>query len=327
MSSFHYGSAGKEAQEDDVYGGFSDDEADRFDGIFGEEEDNGSSSDTNDSSSEDRPGGENVHQNILRLVQGEPVWTGEELNIVAELKDRWFRGTSEEQKEVVEEAVKAIIAIRPRDVTTLRKKVHKWLKRQAGKRYSYGPGNRPSLQTVLAYYKEAEVTAAVKRKYGVSPGGKRGPFLGHWKRELGRLQKELKTDPALQEEYKQLEAARVEWTRKGPPRERRKKRVKAIPHNICQKFRADTEKQNGGKKCEHDGDGVCREDVFRVGSKMCHLCRFHQHKQYTLRGTVSQPQCWNAKKLRDLKAMTTIKVLVRGKSLSSTINRRSYPWH
>ena len=65
MSSFHYGSAGKEAQEDDVYGGFSDDEADRFDGIFGEEEDNGSSSDTNDSSSEDRPGGENVHQNIL----------------------------------------------------------------------------------------------------------------------------------------------------------------------------------------------------------------------------------------------------------------------
>src|ERR1700759_5042255 len=179
MSSFHYGSAGKEAQEDDVYGGFSDNEADRFDGIFGEEEDNGGSGETNDSSSEDRP-----------------VWTSEELNIVAELKDRWFRGTSEEQKEVVEEAVKAIIAIRPRDVTTLRKKVHKWLKRRARKRYSYGPGNRPSLQTVLAYYKEAEVTTAMKRKYGVSPGGKRGPFLGHWKRELGRLQKELKTDPA-----------------------------------------------------------------------------------------------------------------------------------
>jgi hypothetical protein len=238
MLSLNYGSAKKEVQDEVPYTGFlnQDDGSDDLphddvssDESSDEKEDDDDSSGSSSSRVYDRCEDNVPAHGIIRIPQGNPVWTGQELNIVAELKDRWFHGTSDEQTMVVEEAVNALNNIEPRDVVNLRKKVQKWLKKRAGKRLSYGPGHRPSLQTVLAYYKEAEVTETVRKTHGVVPGGKRSPFLGLWKRELGRLQKALKTEPSRKEEYEKLEAAREGWTRKGPPRERQKKYVQCRP--------------------------------------------------------------------------------------------------
>ena len=185
-----------------------------------DDDDTESSNSGNEGDSEDNePPGDNA----IQLPQSNPVWTGEELMVVASLKDRWFLGTSEEQQEVLEEGVKALMELEPRDPVKLKKKLARWLKRRARKRQSYGPGTRPSFQTVLAYYKEAEVTENVWIKHGVRPGGKNSPFLGLWKKELSLLQRSLKTDPDQKHEHHHMEAARQDWTTRGPPRERRKR--------------------------------------------------------------------------------------------------------
>jgi hypothetical protein len=263
MSSPDHGSVGKEAQEEMSWKGFcTDEEADDSapSDESSEEVDDGVKTGTNGESPEADTSEENrLDGGIIRIVPGEPVWTGQELHILGELKDRWFRGKAEEQKAVVEEAVNALNNIQPRDTVTMRRKVQKWLKRRAGKRNNYGPGNRPSLQTVLAYYKEAEVTATVLRKYGIVPTGKKGPFLGLWKKELGLLQRALKTDPAMKEEYERLEATRGEWTTKGPPRERRQRYVKNIP---CWDLGVEIETQDGGKESNENGHGVRRTNVL-----------------------------------------------------------------
>jgi hypothetical protein len=213
MSLVNYESGADESYDDAPFAGFGDidDDGDRT-------TDSSSSEDEENSEDEEGSG-----KNVIQVSQGVPLWTGEELKIVAELKDRWFQGTSEEQKNVVEEGVKALVDLEARDAVTAKKKLIKWLKRRAGKRLGYGPGNRPSFQTVLAYYMEAEVTEKVRTTHGVVPGGKRSPFLGLWKKELGILQRTLKTDPDRKKDYDRLEASRDNWTTRGPPRERRKK--------------------------------------------------------------------------------------------------------
>jgi len=87
-----------------------------------------------DYGSADKEAREVPYKGFLNEVDDVPYkGTGQELKVIVEVKDQWFYGTSEEQKEVVEEAVKALIAIEPRDPVMIQKKVHKWLKRWAGK--------------------------------------------------------------------------------------------------------------------------------------------------------------------------------------------------
>lgn len=225
---------GFHSNEDEVFEGVSfpepfhsdDDDAVKNSSSSSEENGDDDDSDTESSSSGDEGDNEDNDpsgNNTIQVSQVNPVWTGEELVVVSSLKDRWFLGTSEEQQEVLEEGVKALMELEPQDPVRLKKKLGRWLRRRAGKRRSYGPGTRPSFQTVLAYYKEAEVTENVWVKHGVRPGGKNSPFLGLWKKELSLLQKTLKTDPDKKHEYDRLEAARQDWTTKGPPRERQKR--------------------------------------------------------------------------------------------------------
>lgn len=208
MSPLDYGNSSDDSHEEEPYEGFCQEEDD---------------SERTQSSSSENERSEEGGDNVIRVSQGIPVWTGVELKIVADLKDRWFHGTSDDQKHVLDEGVKALVDLEHRDPVTTRKKLAKWLRRRAGKRLNYGPGNRPSFQTVLAYYKEAEVAETVRRVHGVVAGGKNSPFLGLWKKELGQLQRALKTDPDRKQDFDWLESAREEWMRRGPPRDRRKK--------------------------------------------------------------------------------------------------------
>jgi len=85
-----------------------------------------------------------------------------------------------------------------------------------------------------------EVTETVRQKHGIVPGGRKSPFLGLWKKELGQLQKALRTHLAQKKEYEQLEAAREEWTRRGPPWEHQKRYMKGSPLLFTSAFTIET---------------------------------------------------------------------------------------
>ena len=152
-----------------------------------------------------------------------PVWSGQQLLILCPMKDRWFEGDVEEQKTIIKEAVKELLKLQPQDKTILERKVTRWLKRKTSKRKRYGPGIRPTFQTVVGYYMDAELTNAVYQDHGVQPGDKSKRFVGLYKTALAKLMHDIRDNPKRSKDWAKMEEARTKWMRNGPPPDRKRK--------------------------------------------------------------------------------------------------------
>ena len=172
-------------------------------------------SDCDGDDSDEEPAG------VVLVTQDQAVWTHDKLEVLSPYKDEWVEATREEQGTIVENAIKQLLALRKQDPGPLRKKVKAWLQRKMKKRRTYGPGKAPLLHTIIAWYKDAELTKLLKEKHDVVPGDK-GRFIGLWKTELTAMVNELKNDPSKKKELKRMEDKRTRWTEKGPPPDRRK---------------------------------------------------------------------------------------------------------
>ena len=155
------------------------------------------------------------------ITQDQAMWTIDELEILSMFKDEWIESSFDQQRHIVDNAVKELVALRKQDPGPLRKKVRTWLTRKVKKRKAFGPGKAPTLHNVVAWYNDAELNKRVKEKHGVVPGDK-ARFIGLWKKELTAMVNDLKTNPANKKELKKIENQRTKWTEKGPPPEKRK---------------------------------------------------------------------------------------------------------
>jgi hypothetical protein len=160
-------------------------------------------------------------EGAIFIPRDQAVWTIEELEILSRFKDEWVESAIDEQRSIIEHAVKELVAHRKQDPGPLRKKVRTWLRRKVQKRKAFGPGKAPSLHTVVAWYNDAELNKRVKMNHGVVPGDK-SRFIGLWKTELTAMVNDLKNNPAQRKELKKMENNRTRWTEKGPPPDRRK---------------------------------------------------------------------------------------------------------
>lgn len=158
---------------------------------------------------------------VVFVHQDQALWSIEELQILSPFKDEWVESSFSEQGPIVEHAVKDLLALRKQDPRQLRRKVRTWLKRKVKKRKGFGPGKAPPLHTVVAWYKDVELTTRVKEKHGVVPGDK-SRFIGLWKTELTLMVNDLKNDPTNKKELKKMEDKRTRWMEKGPPPDKRK---------------------------------------------------------------------------------------------------------
>jgi hypothetical protein len=144
------------------------------------------------------------------------------------LKDRWFEGTSEEQKIIVNDAVKELIKSEPQDKKMLQRKLRRWLRRKTNKRKQYGPGIRPTFQTVVGYYMDTEITDTVYHDHGVQPGDKAKRFVGLYKTALSKIQRDILENPSRKDDRLKMEEARTKWMQNGPPAERKRKLVNLL---------------------------------------------------------------------------------------------------
>jgi hypothetical protein len=158
---------------------------------------------------------------VVFVPQDEAVWTIDELEVLCPFKDEWLESSLDQRAAIIEKVVKEILAIQKQDPGPLRKKVRTWLTRKVKKRKTFGPGKAPPMHTVVAWYKDVELTKRVKEKHGVIPGDK-GRFIGLWKTELTAMVNDLNCNPSKKKELKDMEAKRTRWTVKGPPRDKRK---------------------------------------------------------------------------------------------------------
>lgn len=158
---------------------------------------------------------------VVFIRQDQAVWTLEELEVLSPYKDEWVEASRDEQGTIVEKVLRQLLSLRKQDPGPLRKKIKAWLRRKVKKRRTYGPGKAPPLHTIVAWYKDAELTKVLKEKHGVVPGDK-GRFIGLWKTELTALVNDLKNDPARKKELKKMEDKQTRWMEKGPPPDRQK---------------------------------------------------------------------------------------------------------
>ena len=158
---------------------------------------------------------------VVFVTQDQAMWTMEELEVLCPFKDEWVESSLDKHGHIVEKAVKELLIIRKQDPGPLRKKVRMWLRRKVKKRKAFGPGKAPTLHTVVAWYKDFQLTSLVKEKHGVIPGDK-SRFIGLWKTELTAMVNDLRNNPSKQSELKKMEDKRTRWTEKGPPPDKRK---------------------------------------------------------------------------------------------------------
>lgn len=149
-------------------------------------------------------------------------WNAEELTVVDGLKDQWFLGNAAEKKEILEGAVAEVLRLGSQNPETLKGKIRRWLNKKCAGRNKYGPGQPPSLRSIIYYYKQREMEKVVKEKYGVGPGDKEGQFVGHLSKEMANYQRKLKEDPSMAKELEKCQKQRQEWARVGVPGKRKK---------------------------------------------------------------------------------------------------------
>lgn len=184
-----------------------------------------------DSGAEGDDDSEEEGDEVVVVTQDQAIWSLDELEILSPFKDEWVESSSAEQGAIVEHAVKDLLALRKQDPGPLRKKVRTWLRRKVKKRKAFGPGKAPPLHTVVAWYKDVELTTRVKEKHGVVPGDK-SRFIGLWKTELTAMVNDLKDNPTNKKELKKMEDKRTRWTQKGPPPDRRKWLAESPPRSL-----------------------------------------------------------------------------------------------
>ena len=178
--------------------------------------DPGSHSDTTNDALDDDPG-------VLEVKADPPVWSVQQLVILGPLKDKWYEGTAEEQKDLLKTAVEELTRLDPQDKKALTRKAKRWLKRKTGKRKQYGPASRPSLQTVVGYYMETEVTNKVYEDFGIRPGDKAKRFVGLYKTTLSKVLRDIRNNPMRKDDKKRMEEARTKWMEIGPPPARKRR--------------------------------------------------------------------------------------------------------
>ena len=188
-----------------VYGFSGDDEAHNDDMSINDDDSPSEASDDSKSDDED----------MVVVQQDALLWSTEELLILAGLKDKWFNSTGDERNTMLDEATLKLLKLdRKHDISLLKSKVAKWLKRNSGKRRGFGPTKFPTLHQVFTYYNQVELVAWVKEVHSINPEHKN--FLGFWKHEAGEMLQELRTEDS-KEELMEYEVKQRQWTLQDLP--------------------------------------------------------------------------------------------------------------
>lgn len=153
------------------------------------------------------------------------VWNLQELGVIDGIKDKWFLGNASEKTSILQEVVAELLEMGGQNPERLKRRVRRWLNKKCSTRKKFGPGRPPSLRTILYWYKQREMETVVKENYGVSPGDKRGQFVGHLATEMSKYQRKLKEDPSMAKELEQCQKYRHEWAQVGIPAKRKKQYV------------------------------------------------------------------------------------------------------
>lgn len=205
-------------------------------------------------------------KNIAQGNGDEPsIWNEEELVVVDGMKDKWFLGNAIERKGILQETVAELLQMGGHNPEQLKKRIRRWLNKKCSIRNKFGPGQLPSLRTVLYWYKQREMEKMVKENYGVSPGDKGGRFVGHLATEMSKYQRKLKEDSSMEKELEKFQKRRQEWARVGVPAKRRKQYVEYFPpFNWLVKIHVSKAQKDAGKAIKAFVQKMYREYGARV---------------------------------------------------------------